>query len=130
MSIVANNIITFDNSNFEQYCRQLSQKDKHLRWVLQQYGMPPMWVRPARFSTLVLTILEQQVSLASAAAAYKKLKQQIGRVTAAKIIMTSDEDLRNCYFSRQKIVYVKSLAQAVHTGELKLASLHHIDDTE
>lgn len=130
MSNVPGNIITFDASNFTDHCRLLAKRDKYLNAILQQHGMPPMWTRPARFSTLVLTILEQQVSLASAMAAYKKLKQRIGLVTASKILAMDDEALRECYFSRQKIVYVKSLAQAIHSRELKLAALHHCDDME
>ena len=79
-----------------------------------------MWTRPARFQTLVLTILEQQVSLASAYAAFRKLKERIGLVTPSKILSLSDADLRACYFSRQKIVYVRELATAIQSKQLRL----------
>jgi len=54
----------------------LARKDSDLKQILKKHGYPPMWTRPADFSTLVLTILEQQVSLASAYAAFKKLKEK------------------------------------------------------
>lgn len=118
----------FHAENFSIICDKLSKKDKHLKAVIAQYGYPPMWTRPNRFQTLILTILEQQVSLASAYAAFKKLRQKIGIVTPAKILDLSDEDLRACYFSRQKIVYARELARAVKTGQVNLKKLSVADE--
>jgi len=111
---------TFDSSNFKKICNKLCRIDKDLHSVIKQHGHPPMWVRPASFQTLILFILEQQVSLASAYAASKKLKERIGYVTPAKILSLSDAELRSCYFSRQKIVYARELAKAVESKQLRL----------
>src|ERR1044071_503472 len=92
----------FNVDNFHLICKKLGRKDKDLNKILKQYGYPPMWTRKATFSTLILTILEQQVSLASAYAAYKKLKQKVKRVTPDSILALTDAELRACYFSRQK----------------------------
>ena len=110
----------FDEFNFTSICDKLAKKDKELRNIIRKHGYPPMWTRPASFQTLILTILEQQVSLASAYAAFKKLKEKIGYVTPAKILSLSDEELRSCYFSRQKIVYARELAKAIQSKELRL----------
>ena len=111
---------TFDSSNFRKICNKLCRIDKDLHSVIRQYGHPPMWTRPASFQSLVLFILEQQVSLASAYAAFKKLKERIGYVTPSKILSLTDEELRSCYFSRQKIVYARELAKAVQSKQLRL----------
>jgi DNA-3-methyladenine glycosylase II len=111
---------TFDSSNFKKICNKLCRIDKDLDAVIRQYGHPPMWIRPATFQSLILFILEQQVSLASAYAAFKKLKEKIGYVTPSKILSLSDEELRSCYFSRQKIVYARELARAVQSRQLQL----------
>src|ERR1041385_7417155 len=95
----------FSKDDFFEICDHLSKKDKDLRSVIREHGHPPMWIRPATFQTLILTILEQQVSLASAYAAFRKLKEKIGFVTPAKILALSDREFKACYFSRQKIVY-------------------------
>ena len=89
-----------------------------------------MWTRPATFQTLILFILEQQVSLASAYAAFKKLKEKIGYVTPAKILSLTDAELRSCYFSRQKIIYARELAKAVQSKQLRLnkISIAHEDE--
>ncbi len=89
-----------------------------------------MWTRPPVFKTLVLTILEQQVSLASAYAAFKKLKTRLRYITPARILALSDAELRACYLSRQKIVYVRELATAVQRGDLDLKKLAHATDEE
>jgi len=115
--------LIFNKENFSLICDKLSKKDKHLRQVIVQYGYPPMWTRPNTFQTLILTILEQQVSLASAYAAFKKLKEKIGFVTADKILSLSDTELRACYFSRQKIVYARALATAVKEKSISLRKL-------
>ena len=86
-----------------------------MKGVIKQYGYPPIWTRPNTFQTLILTILEQQVSLAAAYAAFKKLKKKIGYVTPVKILQLTDEEMRACYFTRQKIGYAKGLAEAVQS---------------
>jgi len=122
------NVYTKDE--FHKICLLLTKKDKALKTIIDQYGFPPMWTRPAIFQTLVLTILEQQVSLASAYAAFKKLKAKTGFVTPKKILALSDEELKACYFSRQKIVYVRALAAAIVTKKINLKKLGNASDEE
>ena len=121
---------TISKENFHHICHHLAQKDSDLQRIVDTYGLPPFWTRPNIFQTLVLTILEQQVSLASAYAAYQKLKQKIGFVTPKKILALSAEDLRACYLSRQKTVYVKELATAIVKKRLSLKKLSLAPDDE
>jgi DNA-3-methyladenine glycosylase II len=123
-------IYQFSEENFQQLCSQLAKKDPHLKAILKQYSYPPMWQRPASFATLIHIILEQQVSLASALAAFNKLKQKIGTVTPQKLLQLSDEELRACYFSRQKTGYARHLANAIISGELNLKKLSSGHDDE
>ena len=120
----------FSKENFHHICHFLAQKDSDLKAIIDRYGYPPMWTRPNIFQTLILTILEQQVSLASAYAAYKKLKEKIGFVTPKKILLLSAEELRACYFSRQKIVYAKALATAITKKQIRLKKLSLASDEE
>jgi DNA-3-methyladenine glycosylase II len=121
--VLSESITRFDNDSFHRICDHLAKKDRELRGIMKEHGYPPMWSRPAIFQSLILTILEQQVSLASAYAAFKKLRAKIGYVTAQKILQLSDEELRACYFSRQKILYARELANAIVSGELNLRKL-------
>jgi DNA-3-methyladenine glycosylase II len=116
-------ILQFSKDNFHSICDSLAKKDKHLNKILKQHGHPPMWTRPGNFQTLILTILEQQVSLASAYAAFRKLKQRIGFVTPSRVLALTDAELRACYFSRQKMVYARELATAIQSRKLNLKKL-------
>lgn len=120
--------LQFTEANFKGLCRKLAKQDVHLAAIIAEHGYPPMWVRPATFQSLVLFILEQQVSLAAAYAAFKKLKERIGYVTPAKLLALTDEEMRACYFTRQKMGYARELARAVQSKRLKLADLAKLDD--
>ena len=64
---------------------ELGDRDPDLAAVVERFGLPPLWARRPGFSTLVRIILEQQVSLRSAAAAYAQLQGVAGRVTPARV---------------------------------------------
>ena len=120
----------FNDDNFKQLCDRLAKKDKNLRSIIKKHGYPPMWTRPATFQSLILFILEQQVSLASAYAAFKKLKERIGFVTPSKILALTDTELRACYFSRQKIMYARELATTIKNKKLVLKNLTYKQEDE
>lgn len=71
--------------------------------------------------TLCKLILEQQVSIDSAKACFIKIENLLGTVSPETVIQCSDEDLKSCGVSRQKILYLKTLSNAVLT-ELDLES--------
>src|SRR5690606_9444895 len=81
------------------------------------------------FATLVLLILEQQVSLTSAAAAFRRLAAS-GPVEPARVSTLDDAALAAAGFSRQKMRYVRALAAAVASGELTLEALVDLPDAE
>lgn len=105
-------------------------QDSCMLKIIEEYGYPLIFSRPANFETLIHIILEQQVSLASAKAALVQLKQKVGEVTAEKILLLTDQELRGCYFSRQKISYAKCLAEEVINGSLIIDELYKKSDEE
>lgn len=115
-------MLQFTKENYHSLCDELAAKDKHLKQILSEYNYPPFWTRPNTFETLVLTILEQQVSLASAYAAYKKLKERLLKITPENLLQLRDQELRSCYFTRQKTVYVRELANAIVSKRIDLES--------
>lgn len=119
---------TFNKDNFKTICDALAKKDPDLQFILNTYNYPPCWKRTPSFETLVHIILEQQVSLSSAMAAMKKLKEKTGEITPANLAALSDTELRACYFSRQKIIYVKHLACAILKNDLVIEDLSQMDN--
>jgi DNA-3-methyladenine glycosylase II len=121
---------TFSAQSFHSICDKLTAKDKDLSAIVKEHGYPPMWTRPNSFETLVHIILEQQVSLASALAALKKLQEKTKGITPAMILALSDEALRACYVSRQKTIYIRHLAAAIKTKQINLAELEKMPDDD
>lgn len=108
----------------------LAAVDPDLARVLEVHGRPPMWEREQGFGTLVLTILEQQVSLASARAAYERLLAHASPPTPESFLALDDATLRRAGFSRQKTAYARHLAQLIIEGELDLPALAGMSDEE
>jgi len=110
--------------------RVLAARDEDLGRVLARLGPPPMWAREPGFATLVLIILEQQVSLASARAAFNRLLELTSPLTPHAFLRLGDAELRAAGFSRQKTAYCRHLAALVETGELNLEGLVRLGDEE
>lgn len=121
---------TFSSQNFYEICDLLAAGDTDLKRIVDTYGYPPMWSRPNSFETLVHIILEQQVSLASALAVLNKLREKITDITPEKLLALTDEELRACYFSRQKTGYVRSLAEALANKSIDMKVLESLDNEE
>ncbi len=121
---------TFHEKNFNRFCTILGKKDPAIKIIISQHGYPPVWTRSNTFASLIHIILEQQVSLASAKAAFVKLKSHIGAITPQKILKLTDAELRACYFSRQKTVYARELAQAIISKKINLKKLSVLPDEE
>ncbi len=121
-------INVFTQGNYKGFCDQLAQKEKHVYKILITYGYPPVWEREKGFEGLVRIILEQQVSLASALAVYKKLKKIVQIVTPENIIKMTEADFKLCGFSRQKTAYVNNLAYEILEKDLDLDQLDHESD--
>ncbi len=106
----------------------LRKHDADLAAVLKSLGTPPMWERAPGFATLLHIILEQQVSLASAKAAYDRLLLVAHPLTPERFLALDDATLKRVGFSRQKTVYARHLAQSLVAGNLNLDALDLMDD--
>lgn len=100
----------------------LSSKTPIFREIIEKYGLPAIPKRPQGFETLVLLILEQQVSIDSAKATFLKIKSHT-TCTPESMADLPDEEFRNLGVSRQKTKYIKILAEAIINKELDLESL-------
>jgi DNA-3-methyladenine glycosylase II len=119
-----------DEQSLAEICKKLARKDEDLKHIFKIYGTPPLWKRKASFATLIHIILEQQVSLASALSAFNKLNEKLGDITPEDVLKLSDEELKACYFSRQKTVYARELSKAVLNGDLNLKKLEELSDAD
>ena len=117
-----------DETGFAQGVQFLASQDEHLAAVVKTYGQPPLWVREPGFPTLVYIILEQQVSLASARAAFGRLKAAANPLTPRRFLKLTDVELLRIGFSRQKTVYTRLLAESLAYRYFNLRDLHELHD--
>lgn len=118
-----------EKTDFDLGVEFLTQSDRDLAKIVHELGNPPQWKRKPGFPTLVQIILEQQVSLASAKAAFNRLCETIDPLTPQKFFSLDNIQLKAIGFSRQKIRYTRELASAVESNKLDLISLDRLDDS-
>jgi len=109
--------------------RVLANLDADLAAVVTRWGAPPLWPREPGFPTLVYLILEQQVSLASAKAAYERLLDKLNAaLVPERFLSLNARQLKTIGFSRQKAGYCRLLADSILNGHLDLDAVAGLDD--
>ncbi|MFE3868083.1 DNA-3-methyladenine glycosylase family protein [Flavobacterium sp. LS2P90] len=107
----------------QQAIEYLSEKDTIFKLIIEKYGLPTIPKRPQGFETLVLLILEQQVSIDSAKATFLKLREKIKIFEPGILLKLPDEEFRTLGVSRQKTSYIKALSIAILNKDIDLESL-------
>ena len=110
--------------------QHLAKCDRDLAAILKTYGPPPLWAREPGFATLVQIILEQQVSLASAASMYKRLSENVTPFGPDRLIELGEPYLKSLGLTRQKTAYCIHLAVSVRSNSLKLPALSKMSDED
>lgn len=121
--------ITLDaNSEAIKY---LSGKDKRLAEVIRKIGPISYAPHADYFAFLVHEIIEQMLSIKAGAKIYERLKGLCGgAITPRAIRGLTDEGIKSCGTSGPKVNYIRSLTQAVLTGELNFSALPALTDAE
>ncbi|MGH8945672.1 MAG: S26 family signal peptidase [Acidimicrobiia bacterium] len=115
-----------DPATFVEACNLLVDEDPALAEVVARHGVPEFWARRPGFDTLVLLILEQQVSLESGAAMFRRLSGVLNRVTPVAVAAVGENGLRGIGVTRQKTGYLLDLAALVLEGGLDLDALDRL----
>lgn len=108
--------------------RGLAARDPDLARIFKVYGEPPLWRRPMGFPTIVKIILEQQVSLSSAASMFARLKTAIDPFSPERFLEVGEPYLRRLGVTRQKSGFLIHLSASVVNGNLKLRRLSRMSD--
>ena len=95
----------------EQEMAYLRGRDKKLGAIIDRVGMIKREVNPDLFSSLVESIVSQQISSKAADTICDRLNEMSG-MDAKKLHSLSAEDLHNCGMSLRKAGYIKNVAEA------------------
>lgn len=107
----------------------LAAREPRIGAALEATGYPEPRIREPGYTTLLRTIVGQQVSVAAAASVWNKLEALLGEGCAPEKLIAEDFDaLRACGLSRQKQGYARSLAELVLSGALPLDAMPADDE--
>jgi len=123
-------VTRLDEATFHEAVTLLASEDPAFAAVIESHGVPRFWSRPAGFATLVWLIMEQQVSLESGAAMYRRLHGLLGAITPEAVAGSTESALRDIGVTRQKTVYLLDLGRSVASGVLDLDALATMPLTE
>lgn len=108
-----------------------AERDERIAVALARVGVPEARERSHGFGSLARIVVGQQVSTRAAEAITARLVATLdGRLEPHSIAASGVDTLRGAGLSRQKVTYLKSLADAVLTGDLPLDELPLMSDDE
>ena len=112
-----------------QACTELSANDAILSQVIEKYPRPILRSKGDLFSTLIRSIVGQQISVHAADAVWDRFSKLIDDVSPQQILKQTTEDLRNCGLSYRKVEYIHGISE---TWEQEYAELdwNSMDDAE
>jgi DNA-3-methyladenine glycosylase II len=116
-------VTRLDEITFREAVDLLVSEEPVFAAVIDEHGAPPFWSRPEGFGTLVWLIMEQQVSLESGAAMYRRLHGLLGTITPETVAASTESALRGIGVTRQKTAYLLELGRSVAGGDLDLDAL-------
>jgi DNA-3-methyladenine glycosylase II len=115
-----------------QAVEHLRRKDRTMRRIITAHGPFALELKTDAFPVLVQSIISQQISTAAAASIRRRVDALRGRrkLTAGWILDQSDEQLRGCGISPQKLRYLRDLADKVDTRTVNLTRLPQQSDDD
>ncbi|MCI5050210.1 MAG: DNA-3-methyladenine glycosylase [Rickettsiales bacterium] len=110
----------------------LSAKDEVLGRLISKYSGEGLSSRGDAFYTLARSIVGQQISVKAADSVWNKLENELKLQKLSLIphefASLSDESLRSCGLSRQKVLYMRNIAQYFIENGSRGDFLHELDD--
>lgn len=106
--------------------RHLKKCDPVLKRIIESVGPCRISYREPCFDTLVRSIVYQQISGNVASAILGRL--EVHGTEPEHLLALADEPMRAAGLSRQKISYLRDLAERTIRGEIDFANVHKLDD--
>ena len=103
-----------------QACAELCEKDRMLAEVIEKFPEPTLSSKGDLFSTLIRSIIGQQISVYAADAVWGRFSELVETISPSSILSQNSEALRNCGLSNRKVEYIHGIAK---TWEQEYANL-------
>ena len=118
-------------SYWQKAKRILSKRDPVIRKIIKKYKKGFLTTRSNPFFSLCRTVVGQQVSVASADSIWSKFEKKCkGSVRPKMVLKISSRILKSAGLSRQKISYLKIIAEAFENKSINFRKIKKLDDSE
>ena len=117
-------------SYWQQASSELSQSDPVLADLVARFAGSTLVSRGEPFSTLVRSIVGQQISVKAADAIWARLAGVLPKVEAASVLECPPQMLRECGLSARKVEYLVDLANHFTTGQIHVERWATMSDAE
>ena len=108
----------------------LKNRDQILGKAIEKIGPIKRETNPDLFSSLIHSIVGQQISRKAHATVWQRMLDGLGQVTAQSILNCSQDKLQSYGISFRKADYIHGAAQAVADGTLKISDFPKMSDEE
>jgi len=113
----------------EQEINHLRKKDKKLGAIIDRIGIIKRRVNPDIFSSLVESIIGQQISAKAADTVCRKLDELCG-MDSQRLHALTIEEVQSCGMSMRKAGYIKNIAEAAENKVIDFNALSEMSDRE
>ncbi len=113
---------------WEKAKKELIEKDKYLAKIIRNYPKDFLFSKSDPFYTLARSIVGQQISVKAAQAVWDRLERKIKKINPKFVLKTHYMTLKSCGLSKQKINYLKSLANAFLNNDINYNTLKNMSD--
>ena len=108
----------------------LKRKDKKLGVAIDKIGIIQREITPDPFTSLVSSVVSQQISNKAATTVWNRLCTLLGNITPEKINQADLAEIQGCGMSERKAGYIKGIADAAILGVVDFNRLHTLTDEE
>ncbi len=110
--------------------KTLSANDKKLSMIIKSYPDDFLFSKSDPFFTLARSIVGQQISVKAAQSVWDRLEIKVSKINPKIIITTHSSTLKSVGLSRQKVEYLKNLANAFIEKKIKVSKWDIMNDEE
>ena len=96
---------------WSEACAELCVKDPVLAKVIKKYPEPILTSKGDLFSTLIRSIVGQQISVLAADAIWGRFIALVGEVSPESILKPTPEMLKNCGLTSRKVEYIRGISE-------------------
>jgi DNA-3-methyladenine glycosylase II len=119
-----------DDEKIAKAVKFLCKREPRFKSVVTQHGLPSLRASAGGLCGLLQMVTEQFLSLAAAAAIWKRVELQLGSCGAEQVLSCPQEELMTLGLSRAKAKSFHGIANAVASGGFSFDALDTMDDAE